>query len=92
VETPPPPPEQVPPQYSPQYYASPVSPDGKYWWNGYQWVPLQRQTNPAIFLVGGCVLVLIILGIIAAIAASSFHVYYDNNQILSSISNGLPPP
>jgi hypothetical protein len=78
-------------QYSQPFYAPPVSPDGKFWWNGYQWIPLQRQTNPAIFLVGGCVAVLIVIVLLAALGAANIHgaVYVDNNQILSDIRNNL---
>jgi hypothetical protein len=79
--------------YSPQYYAAPVSPDGKFWWNGFQWLPLQRQTNPAIFLAVGCVVVLVILAVAAAIGAATFHgsIYIDNNIAIPSFNNGPVP-
>jgi len=69
----------------------PVSPDGKFWWNGYQWIPLQRQTNPAIFLLAGCAAVLIVILLLAALGAASFHgaIYSDNNQVISNIVNSI---
>jgi hypothetical protein len=74
-----------------QFYAPPVSPDGKFWWNGYQWIPLQRQTNPALFLMAGCGVVLVVILLLVALGVANFHgsIYSNNNQIFSNISNSL---
>ena len=68
----------------------PVSPDGRFIWNGYQWVPVVPQTSGAstavIVVLGGC-LALIVLSVLVIVVLTV--VGKQVNNTFSNVSNGI---
>ncbi len=82
-----PPPYPAPVGYAPVHY----SPDGRFAWNGYQWIPTgtQRSTAHVGLLVFGGAAVVILIAVLLGIAAGHSTSF---NEVFSNVSNGLQGP
>ena len=93
-----PPTPPSPPTVSGPPAGAPISADGKWWWDGAAWVPVQGRSMSwntpggaaAVFLLALLAIAIIVI-IIGAITGAQPHdnVNQDVNNVFSNISNGL---